>query len=155
MRGILALRGDQTEGYRLEDDEIPFARPLIELIRGIERERTAGLAGGRVSIGVAAYPHRHPESPTTSHDTEVLVAKERAGPDFVITQVFFDLEDHCRVLARSHSAGIHVPLVPGFVPATNLKRQAPGDPQRSRSAACRCPRGLPPDRPRPGAEDGG
>src|SRR5699024_5410410 len=89
VRGILALRGDQHEGHRLEDDEVPFARPLIELIRDIERERTASLAGGRVSIGVAAYPLRHPESPTTSHDTEVLVAKEKAGADFAITQVFF------------------------------------------------------------------
>lgn len=122
VRGILALRGDQPEGHRLEEDEIPFARPLIELIRDIERERTAGLAGGRVSIGVAAYPHRHPESPTTSHDTEVLVAKERAGADFAITQVFFDPEDYCRLLARSRGAGIRMPLVPGFVPATNPKR---------------------------------
>ncbi|ASK66005.1 5,10-methylenetetrahydrofolate reductase [Brachybacterium avium] len=122
VRGILALRGDQPAGHRLEDDEIPFARPLIELIRESERERTAGLAGGRVSIGVAAYPHRHPESPTTSHDTEVLVAKERAGADFAITQVFFDAATYCGLLERSRAAGIRMPLVPGFVPATNPRR---------------------------------
>ncbi|WP_193105090.1 methylenetetrahydrofolate reductase [Brachybacterium sp. FME24] len=124
VRGILALRGDQPEGHRLEDDEIPFARPLIELIRDIERERTATLAGGRVSIGVAAYPHRHPESATTSHDTEVLVAKERAGADFAITQVFFDAPTYCSLLARSQAAGIRLPIVPGFVPATIPKRLA-------------------------------
>ena len=122
VRGLLALRGDQPEGHRLEDDEIPFARPLVELIRAIKRERTAGLAGGRVSIGVAAYPHRHPESPTTSHDTEVLVAKERAGADFAITQVFFDPEAYCHLLERSRAAGIRMPLVPGLVPATNARR---------------------------------
>ena len=122
VRGLLALRGDQPAGHRLEDDEIPFARPLVELIRAIERERTAGLAGGRVSIGVAAYPHRHPESPTTSHDTEVLVAKERAGADFAITQVFFDPAAYCHLLERSRAAGIRMPLVPGLVPATNARR---------------------------------
>ncbi|ATG50300.1 5,10-methylenetetrahydrofolate reductase [Brachybacterium vulturis] len=122
VRGLLALRGDQPDGHRLEDDEIPFARPLIELIRDIERERTAGLAGGRVSVGVAAYPHRHPESPTISHDTEVLVAKERAGADFAITQVFFDPDVYTRCLDRSHAAGVRLPLVPGLVPATNPRR---------------------------------
>lgn len=84
-----------------------------------ELERTAGLAGGRASIGVAAYPHRHPESPTTSHNTEVLVGKERTGADFAIPQVFFDSEDCCRLLARSRSAGIRMPLVAGFVPTLN------------------------------------
>lgn len=122
VRGVLALRGDQPEGHRLEDDEVPFARPLVELIREIERERTAGLAGGRVSIGVAAYPHRHPESPTTSHDTEVLVAKERAGADFAISQVFFDPAFYGRLLERSRAAGIRMPLVPGLVPATDPRR---------------------------------
>lgn len=122
VRGILALRGDQPEGHRLEDDEIPFARPLIELIREVERERTAALAAGRVSIGVAAYPHRHPESATTSHDTEVLVAKERAGADFAITQVFFEASVYCGLLTRAHEAGIRMPIVPGFVPATNPRR---------------------------------
>ncbi|WP_299304423.1 methylenetetrahydrofolate reductase [uncultured Brachybacterium sp.] len=122
VRGLLALRGDQPAGHRLEEDEIPFARPLVELIRAIERERTASLAGGRVSIGVAAYPHRHPESPTTSHDTEVLVAKERAGADFAITQVFFDPAAYCHLLERSRAAGVRMPLVPGLVPATNARR---------------------------------
>jgi methylenetetrahydrofolate reductase (NADPH) len=124
VRGILALRGDQPEGHRLEDDEIPFARPLVELIRDIERERTATLAAGRIGIGVAAYPHRHPESPTTSHDTEVLVAKERAGADFAITQVFFDAPAYCSLLDRAQAAGIRLPIVPGFVPATNPRRLA-------------------------------
>src|SRR5699024_11079211 len=119
---IVALRVDQPEGHRLEDDEVPFARPLIELVRDIERERTASLAGGRVSIGAAAYPLRHPESPTTSHDTEVLVAKEKAGADFAITQVFFEPSVDRGLLSRPQDAGIRVPIVPGRVPATNPRR---------------------------------
>lgn len=122
VRGILALRGDQPEGHCLEQDEIPFARPLVELIRDIERETTAVLAGGRVSVGVAAYPLRHPESPTTRHDTEVLVAKERAGADFAISQVFFDAATYCGLLERSRAAGITMPIIPGLVPATNPRR---------------------------------
>lgn len=33
-----------------------------------------------MSIGVTANPDRRPDSPTTSHDPEVMVAKERASP---------------------------------------------------------------------------
>ncbi|MCL6423220.1 methylenetetrahydrofolate reductase [Brachybacterium sp. JHP9] len=122
VRGILALRGDQPEGHSLDDDEIPFARPLVELIRQVERERTALLAAGRVSVGVAAYPHRHPESATAQHDLEVLVAKERAGADFAITQVFFDPEVYAQLVRRARSAGIQMPIIPGVMPATDPAR---------------------------------
>lgn len=124
VRGVLALRGDQPDGHRLDDDEVPFARPLVELIRAVERERTAALAGGRLSVGVAAYPHRHPESPTAQHDLEVLMAKERAGADFAITQVFFDPAAYETLVERARTAGIGLPIVPGFVPATNPRRLA-------------------------------
>src|SRR5699024_12010664 len=79
-------------------------------------------AGGRAGRGVAASPLRRPESPTTSHDTEVLVAKEKAGADFAITQVFFEPSVYCGLLARAEEAGIRMPIVPGLVPATNPRR---------------------------------
>lgn len=122
VRGILALRGDVPDSAVLDEDELPFARHLVELIRRVERERTALLAGGRVSIGVAAYPHRHPESPTLSHDVEVLVSKERSGADFAITQVFFDAAAYTALVARAREAGVRLPIVPGFVPATDPAR---------------------------------
>src|SRR5699024_8149404 len=122
VRGILARRGDQPEGHRREDDEVPFARPLIELIRDIERERTASPAGGRVSIGGAAYPLRHPESPTTSRDTEVLVAKEKPRADFAITQDICEPSVYRGLRSRTQDAGSRMPIVPGLVPATNPRR---------------------------------
>lgn len=122
VRGILALRGDVPEGHVPEDDEFPFARYLVELIREVERDRSALLAGGRLAIGVAAYPVRHPESPTRQHDVEVLVSKARSGADFAITQVFFDPADYCDLVTRARRAGVEIPLVPGFIPATDPKR---------------------------------
>lgn len=122
VRGILALRGDVEQVGQADLDELPFARGLVELIREVESERTALLAGGRVSIGVAAYPHRHLESPTLRHDTEVLLAKQRSGADFAITQVFFDPTAYIDLLSRSREAGITLPLIPGFVPATDPVR---------------------------------
>lgn len=122
VRGILALRGDVDDAHHADEDEVPFARYLVELVRDVERRRTAMLAGGRVSIGVAAYPRRHPESPTRRHDLEVLVSKERSGADFAITQVFFDPRDYTDLVARAREVGVRMPIVPGFVPATDPKR---------------------------------
>ena len=72
--------------------ELPFARYLVELIRRVEREDFAHLAAGKVSIGVAAYPQKHPESASLLQDIEILLSKQRAGADFAITQVFFEDE---------------------------------------------------------------
>lgn len=122
VRGILALRGDQPEGYRADEDPVPFARCLVELIREVERERSALLAGGRVAVGVASYPHRHPESPTRSHDVEVLLSKQRSGADFAISQVFFQAEVYEEHAEAARRAGVELPIVPGLVPATDPRR---------------------------------
>ena len=84
-----ALRGDIQEG---QVSELPFARYLVELIRRVEREDFAHLAAGKVSIGVAAYPQKHPGVRIPLQDIEILLSKQRAGADFAITQVFFEDE---------------------------------------------------------------
>jgi len=122
VRGILALRGDIPAGYDTRDDEFPFARYLVELIRRIEREETATLAAGRLAVGVATYAQRHPESPTHQHDIEVLLTKERSGADFAITQAFFDPAEYSDLVRRARRAGVTIPIIPGFVPMTSVRR---------------------------------
>ncbi|MFC0674752.1 methylenetetrahydrofolate reductase [Brachybacterium hainanense] len=122
VRGILALRGDIPPGYDTREDEFPFARYLVELIRRIEREETAALAAGRLAIGVATYAQRHPESPSHQHDIEVLVTKERSGADFAITQAFFDPAEYSDLVRRARRAGVTIPIIPGFVPMTSVRR---------------------------------
>ncbi|RZU62453.1 methylenetetrahydrofolate reductase [Zhihengliuella halotolerans] len=123
VRGVLALRGDKPEG----DDpsshgELPFARYLVELIRDVENRRSASLAAGRLAIGVAAYPKRHPESPSFRHDIEVLLAKERAGANFAITQIYFDRTDYANLVRQARAAGVTIPIVPGIMPVNNERR---------------------------------
>ena len=122
VRGILALRGDRPAGYVPGPEELPFARHLVELVREVEREHRAHLGAGRLAVGVAAYPVRHPESPSALHDIEVLLAKERAGADFAITQVCQDPQDYVRLRARAEQAGVGLPLVAGILPVTSLRR---------------------------------
>lgn len=126
VRGVLALRGDKPGGVDADDPsshgELPFARYLVELIRDVENRRSASLAAGRLAIGVAAYPTRHPESPSFQHDVEVLLAKERAGANFAITQIYFDAEDYTNLVREARAAGVTIPIVPGIMPVNNERR---------------------------------
>lgn len=122
VRGILALRGDYPPGHDPETDELPFARYLVELIREVEGKRIASLAAGSVSIGVAAYAHRHPESSTFQHDIEVLLSKQRSGANFAITQVFWDARDYTNLVERARRAGVTIPLIPGILPTSDPLR---------------------------------
>ncbi len=124
VRGILALRGDlprdPSDGPR--PGSLAHAQDLIELIRRVEQGRSALLCAGRVAIGVAAYPAKHPESPSIEHDVEVLLAKQRSGADFAITQVFFRAEHYRELVIRSRRAGVTIPIIPGVMPLTSLRR---------------------------------
>lgn len=121
VRGFLALRGDIPEGNP-QQLELPFARYLVELIRRVEAEDFAHLAGGKVSVGVAAYPHKHPESLSLLQDIEILLSKERAGADFAISQVYFDDARFRGLLDAAASAGATLPIIPGIMPVTSLRR---------------------------------
>lgn len=130
VRGVLALRGDRLPGpdgapVPVENpDELPFARYLVELVREVEADSTATLAAGRLSVGVAAYPVRHPESPSFQHDVEVLLAKQRSGADYAITQVYFRPEDYTNLRRAAARAGVTIPLVPGLLPVDSPGRLA-------------------------------
>ncbi|MDQ0800952.1 methylenetetrahydrofolate reductase [Arthrobacter sp. SLBN-112] len=123
VRGILALRGDlPKDGGLPSDGALRYAQDLIELIRRVEQRRSALLCAGKIAVGVAAYPSRHPESPSEEHDVEVLLAKQRSGADFAITQVFFETEEYANLLTRARRAGVTIPIIPGVMPLTSLRR---------------------------------
>ena len=122
VRGVLALRGDLPTDPEQWRGEFPFARYLIELIREVEADHSAALAGGRLGVGVAAYPIRHPESPSFEHDVEVLLAKERSGANYAITQVYFQPEEYTNLVESSRRAGITIPVIPGVIPLNSLRR---------------------------------
>lgn len=124
VRGILALRGDLPRDAPAEAKagSLGYAQDLIELIRRVEQRRSALLCAGKVAIGVAAYPARHPESPSIEHDVEVLLAKQRSGADFAITQVFFHENQYRDLVTRARRAGVSIPIIPGVMPLTSLAR---------------------------------
>jgi methylenetetrahydrofolate reductase (NADPH) len=116
ITNLLALRGDPPGGPGSPWTPVPgglsHADELVRLAR----------ASGDFTIGVAAFPEGHPESPDLHTDAEVLVAKERAGATFAITQFFFRAEDYFAMVGRATEHGVTMPILPGIMPVTNVRQ---------------------------------
>jgi methylenetetrahydrofolate reductase (NADPH) len=112
---IVALRGDPPKGegqYTPRPDGYENAAALVTGLRKI----------ADFDISVAAYPERHPDSPSVEADIDNLKRKIDNGANRAITQYFFDNDHFLRFRDRVAAAGIKVPLVPGILPVTNFAR---------------------------------
>ena len=119
VRRFLALRGDPPRGFAAEDvaGELPHADDLVRVIREVEADYFDD--GARhLQVAVAAYPA------DIDHGTgiEVLAAKQAAGADLAITQVFYDPEDYLALRRAALYSGVTMPILPGIIPLTDLKR---------------------------------
>lgn len=120
IRNILALRGDAPIGQDWSDldHENTDFKYAVDLVKYIKMNH-----GDYFCVGVAAYPEGHCEgeiegydhSPT--RDLPYLKQKVAAGADFVITQLFYDVERFLtfETLFREQISTI-VPLIPGLMP---------------------------------------
>ncbi|KAL2266422.1 hypothetical protein VTJ83DRAFT_5774 [Remersonia thermophila] len=144
IRNILALRGDPPRRAEYLDpddhdgdgdggdggggDEFAWA---IDLVRYIRKTH-----GDYFCVGVAAYPEghadeSHPLGQSLEHDLPYLVDKVQAGADFIMTQLFFDVDAYRRFeeTLRAHPSGAfrNVPILPGLMPIQSyqmIKRTA-------------------------------
>ena len=116
IRHIVALRGDPEAGagawYRPHPGGYENAAALVAGIRAV----------GDFEISVAAYPEKHPDSPSIAADIDMLKRKIDAGATRAITQFFFSNDLYDRYVERVRAAGIHVPIVPGIIPVRSFKQ---------------------------------
>jgi methylenetetrahydrofolate reductase (NADPH) len=111
---FLALRGDFPQGqHQLPADSLRSASELVKVIRGLEASK---------KIAVAAFPNGHPESGAERSDLLALKAKQDAGADFAITQLFFYADDYFDFVELARANGITIPIIPGIMPIISDKR---------------------------------
>jgi methylenetetrahydrofolate reductase (NADPH) len=114
IENVVALRGDPPRGdteFRATEGGLRHANELVALIHGEFSE---------FGVAVAGYPETHQEAPSPEVDLANLKRKVDAGADVVITQLFYDNADFFTFRERCRQIGIHVPIVPGLLPVTNL-----------------------------------
>ncbi len=75
-----------------------------------------------VQIAVAAFPNGHPASHSTAQDIDALLAKQAAGANLGITQLFFHAEDYLSFAQKAKDAGVAFPILPGIMPVTSPAR---------------------------------
>jgi methylenetetrahydrofolate reductase (NADPH) len=114
IRNVLALRGDPPGGpgtpWTPHPEGLNHADELVSLIRTL----------GNFTVGVAAFPDGHPESPGMDHDADVLVRKADAGAEFAVTQFVFDADSYVRLRDRVVGRGRELPIIPGLMPVTSF-----------------------------------
>lgn len=108
---ILALRGDpprDNEKWQAIEGGFRYALDLIKYIKA--------KYNGHFDIGVAGYP----EGCDDQQDPDILMShlkqKVDAGGTFIITQMFYDVDNFLNWVDRCRAHGITVPIVPGIMP---------------------------------------
>lgn len=139
ITSFLALRGDPPPGMAEGDDflgDFATAGELVQLIHRVQAERSPFSfhevpgnpgakrlrSGEKVTIAVATFPNGHPRSRSREQDIDTLLAKEAAGANLAITQLFFEADEYLSFVADARAAGVTMRILPGIMPVLSVPR---------------------------------
>ncbi|EGV62311.1 hypothetical protein CANTEDRAFT_131676 [Yamadazyma tenuis ATCC 10573] len=117
IRNILALRGDvpRTEEYWTPNCDFLSATDLVKYIRSQH--------GKEFCVGVAGYPEGHVDGSDYTNqnpekDIPYLIEKVQAGADYIITQLFYDVDKFVKYhqLLKSYDELKDLLVIPGLLP---------------------------------------
>jgi len=117
VENVLALRGDPPKGsatFEVTEGGFRYANELAGFIRDNH--------DGKLCIGAAGYPEKHPECKNFAVDLANLKRKVDHGAQFIVTQLFFDNRRYFEFVEYARANGIGVPIIPGIMPITNANQ---------------------------------
>lgn len=139
ITSFLAVRGDPPQGSHEGEEflgDLRSASELVQLIHRVQVERVPFSLGAvpgfpaakrvekghKVTIAVAAFPNGHPRSRSVEQDLDTLLAKEAAGANLAITQLFFHADEYLGFVQKARAAGVTMRILPGIMPVLSPKR---------------------------------
>ena len=111
LQNILALRGDPPRGQQDWVQCDNGFRYAVDLVRYIRQEY-----GDYFCVAVAAYPEGHLDNADKDLDLQYLKEKVDAGADYIVTQLFYDVDLYLAWIEKVRAAGITIPIIPGIMP---------------------------------------
>ncbi|WP_296666607.1 methylenetetrahydrofolate reductase [Demequina sp.] len=121
VRDFLALRGDPPKGqadWRPHPDGLLYASELVQLLREVAHAHGVD----NLSVGVTAFPAQHAIERFRQLGLDVLKAKQEAGADFAITQVFYEVDQYSALVEGAAAQGIDLPVIPEVMPLVSVRR---------------------------------
>lgn len=107
IENLLALRGDLPLDSPVNaGHDFPLAKDVIAFSKKC----------GDFSVAAACYPEGHIERLAGTENTKHLLAKQAAGADFFISQLFFDNDFFYRLVDDARKAGVTKPISAGVMP---------------------------------------
>ncbi|HEY1531467.1 MAG TPA: methylenetetrahydrofolate reductase, partial [Galbitalea sp.] len=70
----------------------------------------------------AAFPNGHPRSRSIQQDLDTLLAKQAAGANLAITQLFFHADEFLSFVSLAREAGVTMRILPGIMPIVSPAR---------------------------------
>ena len=130
INNVLLIRGDAIKSealFEAHEKGHRYAIDLVAQVAGMNRgsyldEDLQEVTPTDFCIGVAGYPEKHYEAPNLKMDLKYLKAKEDAGADYIVTQMFFENARFFEFAEKCKEAGINVPIIPGLKPMTTAKQ---------------------------------
>ena len=108
---ILALRGDpprEKEKWQAVEGGFRYAKDLVKHIKQ--------KFGNHFDIGVAGYPEGCEDQKDPEALLDHLKEKIDAGGTFIVTQMFYDVDNFLSWVNKVRAKGIDAPIVPGIMP---------------------------------------
>ncbi|KAI9908890.1 hypothetical protein PsorP6_014970 [Peronosclerospora sorghi] len=118
IQNLLALRGYPVRGATSFDECNRGFGHGVDLVRYIRKNY-----GNHFCIGVTRYPEGHAESHQDRKACiQYLKEKVEDGADFVITQLFYNVQVYVDFVKECRAADIKVLIIPGILPIQNYSR---------------------------------